>query len=139
MQLIDARTGLEHITREECLQLLAADEIGRLAIVDAGTPHIFPVNYLLDGTAIVFRTDPGTKLSKGRSSRATFEIDAFDRERRSGWSVVAVGRLEEVTSFDGRAYDRVRALGVEPWAGEKHHWMQLVPDRITGRRVAPRT
>ncbi len=138
MLLIDARTGLEHLMRDECLRLLAADEIGRLAIVDAGAAHIFPVNYLLDGESIVFRTDPGTKLSKGSSSRATFEIDAFDRERRSGWSVVAVGRLDEVTSFDSKAFERVRALGIEPWAGDKRHWMRLTPDRITGRRVAPR-
>ena len=139
MLLIDSRTGLEHLTRDECLRRLAADEIGRLAIVDGGTPHLFPVNYLLDGDAIVFRTDPGTKLSKGPSSRAAFEIDGFDREHRTGWSVVATGRLEEVTSFDSKTFDRVQALGVEPWAGDKRHWMRLVPDHLTGRRVGPRS
>jgi len=133
--LIDARTGLEHLTREECLALLAADQIGRLAVVDGTTPLIFPVNYVLDDEAIVFRTDPGTKLDKGPRHRASFEIDGFDRQRRTGWSVLATGRLEEVTQFDSRTFTRVRSLGVEPWAGEKAHWMRLLPDRIGGRRV----
>jgi nitroimidazol reductase NimA-like FMN-containing flavoprotein (pyridoxamine 5'-phosphate oxidase superfamily) len=135
MHLLDARTGLEHLPRAECLELLEAEEVGRLAIVDGGTPHIFPVNYVLDADRIVFRTDPGTKLSKGPSSRAAFEIDHLDRASRTGWSVVAYGRLEEITRFDASTHARVVGLGVDPWAGEKQHWMQLVPDRITGRRL----
>ena len=138
MQLIDARTGLERLDRDECLRLLAADEVGRLAIVDFGTPAIFPVNYVMDGDTPVFRSDPGTKLDHGPRSRACFEVDSFDRETRTGWSVVVFGRLEEVTRFDGRAYHRVHALPIEPWAaGEKSHWMRVLPDRISGRRITP--
>ena len=133
--LLDARTGLEQLTREQCVRLLAGDEIGRLAIVVGGTAEIFPVNYRLDGETIVFRTDPGTKLDKGPRSRATFEIDSFDRSTRTGWSVIAYGRLEEVTRFDNRTLERARALDVEPWAGAKQHWMRLVPDRFSGRSV----
>jgi nitroimidazol reductase NimA-like FMN-containing flavoprotein (pyridoxamine 5'-phosphate oxidase superfamily) len=131
----DARTGIEWLDRQECLNLLAGDQIGRLAVLEGGTPVIFPVNYGLDGTAIVIRTDPGTKLDDGPRSRACFEIDSFDRETKSGWSVVAVGRLEEVSRYDS-AHERVQGLPVEPWAGgEKAHWLRLVPDRITGRRL----
>jgi nitroimidazol reductase NimA-like FMN-containing flavoprotein (pyridoxamine 5'-phosphate oxidase superfamily) len=138
MQLLDARTGMERLTREECVRLLGTDEIGRLAVVDFGTPTIFPVNYVLDGEAVVFRTDPGTKLDKGTRGRACFEIDGFDRENRTGWSVVVFGKLEEVTQFDAKTFARVRGLTVEPWAGgEKQHWMRLSPERITGRRVGP--
>ena len=133
---LDARTGLETIPPDECRRLLAGDEIGRLAIVDGGTPMVFPVNYVLDGEAIVFRTAPGTKLSSGPRHRATFEVDWFDRSRRTGWSVVATGRLEEVTHFDAATHDRVRALPVDPWAGgDRPHWMRLVPSRVTGRRI----
>lgn len=139
MQLIDARTGLERLDREECLRLLACDEIGRLAIVDSGTPTIFPVNYVMDGETPVFRTDPGTKLDHGPRSRACFEVDAFDRAAQTGWSVIVFGRLEEVTRFDATTHRRVRELPIEPWAGgDKQHWMRVIPDRITGRRVAPR-
>lgn len=132
----DARTGLEIIPPDDCRKLLASDEIGRLAIVDGGTPAVFPVNYVFDGHAVVFRTAPGTKLSSGPRGPATFEIDAFDRAQRTGWSVVVTGRLEEVTEFDAATLERVRALPVEPWAGgERPHWMQLVPSRISGRRI----
>lgn len=138
MQLLDARTGLEILTRAECFALLADDEVGRLAVVDGMTPHIFPVNYVLDGETIVFRTDAGTKLDSGQRGRVSFEIDAFDRVRRSGWSVEASGRLEEVTDLD-RHGAHVRSLAVQPWAGDKQHWMRLVIERISGRRVSPRT
>lgn len=138
MKTVDARTGLERLDLDECLRLLQGEEVGRLAVNDWHTPVIFPVNYRLDGDAIVFRTDPGTKLNRGPSAPASFEIDHFDRESRSGWSVVVVGRLDEVTRFDSAALERVHALPVDPWAGgDKAHWMRLVPDRITGRRVGP--
>ena len=137
MHLIDARTGLERIDRAECLALISAEEVGRLAISDFGSPAIFPVNYVMDGETPVFRTDPGTKLDRGTRSRACFEVDAFDRATRSGWSVVLFGRLEEVTKFDASTLHRVQALPIDPWAGgEKQHWMRVLPDRITGRRIS---
>lgn len=136
MKLVDARTGIEWMDPDECRARLRAEEIGRVAVSDGGTPTIFPVNYRMDGDAVVFRTAPGTKLDQGTRASASFEIDEFDRAHRSGWSVVVVGRLEEVTPFDARTFDRVHQLPVDPWAaGEKSHWMRLVPGRITGRRI----
>ncbi len=124
------------LSRDECLRLLASDEVGRLAVVSAGAAVILPVNYALDGEAVVIRTDPGTKLSDGPRARASFEIDHFDRTERTGWSVVATGRLEEVTPYQSAVYARIRALALAPWAdGDKAHWLRLVPDHITGRRI----
>jgi nitroimidazol reductase NimA-like FMN-containing flavoprotein (pyridoxamine 5'-phosphate oxidase superfamily) len=136
MRLIDNRTGIEVLDRAECLQRLEADVVGRLALVVAGSPAIFPVNYAMDGEAVVIRTAPGTKLDAAPRAPACFEIDSFDRTSRTGWSVVVNGRLEEVTSFDTNVLLRIRALPVDPWAkGDKDHWMRLVPHLITGRRV----
>jgi nitroimidazol reductase NimA-like FMN-containing flavoprotein (pyridoxamine 5'-phosphate oxidase superfamily) len=133
---IDGRTGLEIIAPDECRRLLATDEVGRLAVIDGGTPMVFPVNYALDGEAIVFRTAPGTKLSVGPRGAVSFEIDAFDRTARTGWSVIVTGRLEEVTEFDAATLERVTELPVEPWTGgDKSHWMRLVPSRLSGRRI----
>jgi uncharacterized protein len=127
---------LRVLDRDQCLRLLADDEIGRLAVIAGNTPVIFPVNYALDGDTIVFRTDPGTKLAHGPRGRASFEVDRLDRAGRAGWSVVATGRLEEVTHYDAATFARVHRLAIDPWAGgDKLHWMRLVPDRITGRRV----
>lgn len=128
---------LAEIDRDECLRLLATDVIGRLALVVGNTATIRPVNYALDGDIVVFRTDPGTKVDHGPRARASFEVDSFDRHSRTGWSVVATGRLEEVTAYDAETYERVRGVAADPWvSGDKAHWMRLVPDRVTGRRLA---
>jgi nitroimidazol reductase NimA-like FMN-containing flavoprotein (pyridoxamine 5'-phosphate oxidase superfamily) len=103
------------------------------------SPTIFPVNYALDGEAVVFRTAPGTKLDHAERAPVAFEVDGLDRERREGWSVVVHGRLEEVTQFDASTLGRVSALALYPWAeGAKDHWLRLVPSRVTGRRVSRR-
>lgn len=138
MRTVDPRSRVEALDRPTCLRLLAGEEVGRLAVVAGGAPVVLPVNYALDGEAVVVRTEPGTKLDQGVRSPACFEVDDFDRATRSGWSVIVAGRLEEVTEFDGPDFERVRALGIEPWAGPGlDHWLRLVPTRVTGRRIGP--
>jgi uncharacterized protein len=138
MSLAD-REGVEILERDECLRLLAACELGRVGIVEGNQPLILPVNYALDGETVVFRTGRGTKLDMGTRSPACFEIDDADPSARTGWSVLAVGRLEEVTAFDAQSLEAVQRLPVTPWApGDRPHWMRLVPRRITGRRVVSR-
>lgn len=133
---LDDQGGAGRLDREECLRLLEADNVGRLAIVQGDTPAIFPINYVMDGDSIVFRTAPGTKLLHGPRRLVAFEIDFLSREERSGWSVVVIGRLEEVTHVDPELYAHVRNLDIRPWAeGAKQHWMRLVPGLISGRRV----
>jgi nitroimidazol reductase NimA-like FMN-containing flavoprotein (pyridoxamine 5'-phosphate oxidase superfamily) len=138
MKLTDDH-GLEVLSRDECLQRLREHNVGRLAVVAAGRPEIFPVNYVLDGEAVVFRTDEGTKLTAAERSMVAFGIDEIDPATRSGWSVVVHGRAEEMSTFDGPVRERsLRELGVDPWAGgEKRHWVRIEPLSITGRRVAP--
>ena len=130
--------AVKGIDRDECLRLLAAETIGRLAVVVGRAPLILPVNYVLDGERIVFRSDPGTKVHYGLRGPVAFEIDAFDRAAHTGWSVVVAGRLEEPPPFDASAQRHIRSLPVEPWAeGEKPHWLRLIPTSITGRRLVP--
>lgn len=136
MRPIDATTRLQVLDEDECLALLRGEEVGRLAVVTGTAPAIFPVNYTLDGDAIVFRTDEGTKLHYAGRGRAAFEIDGIDHDQRTGWSVVAVGRLEELTHYDASNLARAQQVAMQPWAGgPKAHWLRLVPDRITGRRL----
>jgi nitroimidazol reductase NimA-like FMN-containing flavoprotein (pyridoxamine 5'-phosphate oxidase superfamily) len=135
MELVDPKTGIQVLMPDECMRLLADDVIGRLGVSDVDVPLIFPVNYALDGNAIVVRTTRGTKVSHGVGRMASFEVDDFDREQRTGWSVVVTGRLEEVTATDP-SWHRLQTLPVDPWAeGNKPHWLRLVPHRVTGRRV----
>jgi len=134
MALVDRRTGIEVIEERECLQLLDAGVVGRLAVLDGGSPLILPINYAMDGRHMVFRTAPGTKLN-AKNRLACFEIDGHDQDQHLGWSVVIRGRLEEVTSHQAGLFQRLADLP-QPWAlGEKPHVMRLVPTSIQGRRV----
>ena len=101
-------------------------------------PLVLPMNYALHGDEVIFRTGPGTKLDAARGRPACFEIDGFDRQGRSGWSVVVRGRLEEVTRYDSALLEVVADLA-EPWMqAPRPNVLRLVPTTITGRRIAPR-
>ncbi len=127
---------LEVLDREFCLELLASDVVGRLAVVVKGSPQITPVNYVLDGEVLVFRSGPGSKLRAAERAPACLEIDHFDVEARTGWSVVASGRLEEITPYQATLLAAAQRLPIDPWAGgPKMHWLRLIPSRITGRRI----
>jgi uncharacterized protein len=127
---------LGELTREACLGLLAVRDVGRVAVVVDGRPIIFPVNYLLDGDLVVFRTDPGTKLDYGSFGPVAFEIDYIDESRKEGWSVVVTGLGREITGALDRASEREQLLPLEPWAGgPKAHWIRIISPTITGRRL----
>lgn len=139
MRAVSRHSGIEIIDSDECWRLLAQDEIGRLAVVIGATPMILPVNYALDGHAIVFRTMPGSRLDVGQG-HAAFEVDQFDRATKSGWSVLVTGHLEEVSWYQTKDIARVKALPVEPWApGERDLWLRLTPSFTTGRIISPRS
>lgn len=82
---------LETLERAECLELLRAGRLGRLAVVDDEQPLIFPVNYVMHDVHVVFRTDPGTKLAAAVDHRVAFEIDGADAPFEEGWSVLVIG------------------------------------------------
>lgn len=141
MKLIDNRTGLEVLGRDECYRLLGLNGVGRIAVVDGGHPVIFPVNYVIDGETILFRTAPGTKLDSAvRSQKVAFQIDSADPMYHTGWSVLVVGRCEEVTDLERLA--EITELPLRPWAaGDKDHVIAISGETVTGRRVvhvAPR-
>ena len=137
MTAIDAHTGLERMSREECVDRLATEEVGRLVVIDGERALVFPVNYAMDGDAVVLHTADGIKLVRARHHRVTFEVDNTDRATRSGWSVVVQGVAQEITNFDASdVRDRLAQLSVEPWGpGNQPHVVRIVPLQITGRRV----
>jgi uncharacterized protein len=135
-----ADTGqLQHLSQDECLALLATQEIGRIGINAEHYPLIFPVNYALDHDVIVIRSGAGTKLTHASHGNVTFEVDAIDQGRRSGWSVLVRGLAEELTDHHRAALvERTKAAAKEPWApGEHGHWLRLIPHAISGRRLVP--
>ena len=78
----------------ECMELLAAKSVGRIAYASDAGARILPVNYVLVDDSVIFRTVPdGEIFHHALSSVCAFEIDETDEFFRSGWSVVVVGRL----------------------------------------------
>jgi uncharacterized protein len=130
------------LTENQCLALLNSHEVGRIAFEFKGRIEVFPMNYAMDGAIIVFRTSPGTKLEGVPNSAIAFEVDGWDPESGIGWSVVAKGRAEEVTTGVSRAAEHLRWVPVHPVApGERFHWLAILPTEITGRQfhVPPAT
>ncbi|MCL4423370.1 MAG: pyridoxamine 5'-phosphate oxidase family protein [Actinobacteria bacterium] len=129
---------IEELDETECWALLGSQQVGRLAVSTEEGPAIFPVNYLTDGEAIVFRTDPGTKLLNASLSRVAFEVDKIDEERMEGVSVVVEGDGYDITDAADERSVRMRSLPCRPWVGEPghlSHWVLVNPRSITGRRL----
>lgn len=127
----------ELISYDECVELLAREEVGRLAWVAQARPEIVPVNYAWDGEAVVVRCDPGEKLNDISNAEVALEVDRIDRVRREGWSVVVHGVAHE-TSTDEWPKTALPPdeLYLRPWLpGSKSHWVRIVPRTITGRRI----
>ncbi|HEY8524698.1 MAG TPA: pyridoxamine 5'-phosphate oxidase family protein [Acidimicrobiales bacterium] len=135
MGTVDTRTWMEYLSEAECWDLLAETQVGRLGVLVDSAPEIYPVNHMVDGHSIVFRTDPGTKLAGlAKSPAVCFEVDGVDPERHKGWSVLVKGRAHELTDPDER--HRVAERNLRYWSvGPKPHWIRIEAREVTGRRI----
>ncbi|WP_137843759.1 pyridoxamine 5'-phosphate oxidase family protein [Microbacterium sp. 2FI] len=120
------------LTEDECWDLLARCELGRLAVAVNGEPDVFPVNYVVDGPRVLFRTAPGSKLAElSVNPRVAFEVDEHDDT--FGASVVLKGTASRLELQ--REIDEADALPLAPWIPTlKYRWVRITPISITGRR-----
>jgi nitroimidazol reductase NimA-like FMN-containing flavoprotein (pyridoxamine 5'-phosphate oxidase superfamily) len=143
----DARMSermLESLGEDECLRLISAGGIGRIAYQSRFGPAILPVNYKLYGGAVVFRTTEHSPLDEDLRTgiadaeyRVAFEIDEFDPAAHQGWSVLIQGSAHHVQP--GADHQAAEAAGVQPWPdGERELFVRIIPSRITGRRIGAR-
>ncbi|MGA9746876.1 MAG: pyridoxamine 5'-phosphate oxidase family protein [Nocardioides sp.] len=121
---------------EECLELLHANVVGRVAYTSPAGPRIVPLNYAMHRGAIVFRTTPYSELGTyADGSELAFEVDHLDYEHHQGWSVVAEGRGSRVDDPDEVAEIR-RTWDPRPWAGgSRLLYVRLDSRTVTGRRL----
>lgn len=128
------RYGSEILDEHICLALLQESDVGRLAVVVAEQPEIFPVNFIVDHGEVLFRTADGTKLAAvALGAAVAFEADGCDRRSGEAWSVVVKGRAEEVHDV----YELFEAAGLPlyPWqSAPKPLFVRITPSEITGRR-----
>ena len=125
----------EVLDQDECMQLLAREPVGRLALSAGALPVVLPVNFTLADRTIVFASAPGLKLDAAqRGVVACMEVDGYDRWSHGGWSVLATGRLQEVT--DPEQLSRARQLPLSPWAlRNPDHYVELRIELLSGRRI----
>ncbi len=130
---VDA-AGLDVLDRAECLRLLEAGGVGRIAL-SGDPPLLRPVNFVLDVDRIVIRTGPGSLWRSASERRlATFEIDGARNVDHRGWSVIASGRLSLVD-----ADDRALALPLRAWAPRgRDRFIAIEIDELSGRRLTGR-
>ena len=121
---------------DACLRLLASVPVGRMGFYSDGELVVLPVNHVVDGQDVVFRTAAGSKLSAAEGQGlVAFEADDYDPETRSGWSVLVNGRAEVV--YEDTEIQRLSRLGLHPWvtAVDRPFWIRIRPTSITGRQT----
>jgi nitroimidazol reductase NimA-like FMN-containing flavoprotein (pyridoxamine 5'-phosphate oxidase superfamily) len=130
--------NLEVLTQDECIRLLHTQFLGRVAVRFGEAPSVLPVNYAMLDDDIVFKTEPGTKLSAAiMQAVVAFEVDDADPATRTGWSVLVVGPVEEIT--DRATLERVDETGLEAWPGDGRDRVLRIRTRTaTGRRIVNR-
>jgi uncharacterized protein len=136
--LVAEHPRLVELSPTECLALMRGVSLGRVGVSVDTLPVILPVNFVLDGNGVVFRTVPGTKLDAAVAGTVVaFEVDGSDAAHEAGWSVLIRGIAREVTEPDVLA--RVRALPLRSWAryGDADRYVRVEAELITGRCVVP--
>lgn len=131
-------SGTGSIDRSRCIELLAAQQIGRIAWRAADGVQILPVTYTWYQESVVFRTSPYGVLSElVHEADVAFEVDHVDESSRSGWSVVVRGRAR--ATAEPEELRRLWQLDQPvPWAsGTRNLFIQITPTLITGRSVGP--
>ncbi len=130
------RPVFEDLGREDCLELLENEHVGRVALTARALPIVLPVNFaLLDGD-IVWRSAQGTKLNDASAGFVVaFEVDHYELDNEQGWSVMVQGLAHVVTNDE--EIDRAMELPLEPWAldGMADRYVCLVPNIVTGMRI----
>jgi hypothetical protein len=127
---------LTELAEDECLELLASKQVGRVAYVDEDGPVTVPVNYVVHDGLVLFRTSPHTSLGRHmHDTPVAFEADEIDDVTESGWSVLVRGRAAYVDVDDLPTSTSSRPA---PWPqGVRTLHVQVRPQAITGRRLLP--
>ena len=135
--------GPERLDERECLQLIGAGRLGRLAYSGRFGPTVLPVRYKLHEGSIVFRTLHDTFTEEDLRTgiahaeyQVAFEVDQYDPETLDGWVVLVVGPAHHVDTAAERA--AIISTGDDPWpeAGSEH-LVRVQPTYISGRRRRP--
>lgn len=124
------------LSYDECLELLAAAKVGRVALNVGALPSIRTVRFALSAGHVVFRAAPGSALARAAMGVVAFQADHFDPDAGTGWCVEVVGHSEAVTH--PTLVGELARLPLEAWAagGLRDHFFRVRLDRVGGQRVS---
>ena len=130
----DTNDPVDILTESECWERVRVQELGRLVTRVQDVMDIFPVNYVVDGDSILFRTAAGSKLFELTvNDEVLFEVD--DHTDTDAWSVVIRGHAETLDTSED--VERADGLGLRPWVPTlKYTWVRVVAQAVTGRAFA---
>jgi uncharacterized protein len=120
---------LSELPAGECRELMGSTSVGRVAFVDEDGPTVLPVNYVLDGDDVLFRTAPDNTLGRH------LEGNRGVASEETGWSVLVRGTATSMGTDD---VSRDEALQPFSWAaGRRTQLVRIAPGSVTGRRLLP--
>jgi nitroimidazol reductase NimA-like FMN-containing flavoprotein (pyridoxamine 5'-phosphate oxidase superfamily) len=122
---------VRELTLEECWEFLTTQELGRLAFRLLDETHIVPVNFVVDGRTLLFRTAGGSKLfGVELGAEVAFEVDEVEGE--TARSVVVRGRARRLEEVEEHRADQVP---LHTWVDTpKYYVVEIAPEEVTGRR-----
>jgi nitroimidazol reductase NimA-like FMN-containing flavoprotein (pyridoxamine 5'-phosphate oxidase superfamily) len=127
----DTSVPVVALSEEQCWERLREMELGRLVTHVGDILDIFPVNYIVDGGGLLFRTGQGSKLFELTiNDEVLFEVD--DHTETEAWSVIVRGHAHPLETFAD--VERADGLGLTPWIPTlKYIYVRIEPTRISGR------
>ena len=127
----------EPLTQNNALALLMSTSVGRIGFVIDGQPYVLPVNYVANTDAKIVLRASETGILARIAGRTAFEVDGYDARRRTGWSVLILGDMQDITTSRAPRHVHLRNLALNPWAaGARGRWLMITAQQLTGRRVA---
>ncbi|WP_169581771.1 MULTISPECIES: pyridoxamine 5'-phosphate oxidase family protein [Microbacterium] len=129
--MADTPEPVVNLTDEQCWERLRTQELGRLVTRVRDVLDIFPVNYVVDGEGVLFRTAQGSKLFELTvNDEVLFEVD--DHTETDAWSVIVRGRAHPLET--SAEVERADGLGLKPWIPTlKYTYVRVEATSVTGR------
>lgn len=129
----------ETLTRDESLHLLGSITLGRVVFTHLALPAIRPVYHLVEGDRIIIRAHLGAAIAAaGTPAGGTvvaYEADMINPLDHLGWSVVVVGRAQNLS--DAEADTRYRKVLPQWTAGSPDDIIVIQADLVDGFRLIP--
>ena len=125
------------LSREECLDLLRTQPVGRVVFTLDALPVVVPVGYRVEDGGVVVRARRDSRLAKATvHTIVAFEADHFDPGYLTGWTVSVIGTAVPLPTTTERL-DATMGIAA-PEAGLEPYFVLIAPSVVSGKRLVSR-